>query len=227
MTGSVTALEIYPDCVDAMNLLADLECDLLKDYVEAKRRAVEAGRRDLGPEVFEQEKGYFWGMIETRPFMRAMAGLADALFQWGQPEHVDEAIEIYEEMLDLNPNDNQGVRDPLVGCYLQRKRYADAENLLDRYEEDDMATFAWARVLLAYVTEGPDAAAQPLEHARDDNIHVELYLTGKKRRPKHRPGAYSPGDESEAIFCADNLWEAWKKHPKAKRWLKEVCADEP
>lgn len=219
------ALEIYPDCVDAMNLLADIECELLRDYVEAKRKAVEAGRRDLGEDYIQQMKGEFWLDIDTRPYMRALAGLADALLQWGQPEHIDEAIEIYEQMLELNPNDNQGIRDMLAACYLQRKRYNDTAELLDRYD-GWMAVPSWTRVLLAYATGGKDKAAALLREAREQNPHVELYLTGKKRRPRTRPGSYSPGKDSEAVFCADTLWEAWKKHPKAKRWLKERCAAE-
>lgn len=220
------ALEIYPHCVDALNLLADIECDRVRDYVAAKRRAVEAGRRDLGDEYIQQMKGEFWLDLDTRPYMRALAGLADALLQWGQPEHVDEAIEIYEEMLELNPNDNQGVRDPLAGLYLQRKRYHDAARLLKTYEEDWMAVPCWARVLLACATGDEGKAAALLKEAREQNPHVELYLTGKKRRPRTRPGYYSPGEDTEAVFCADTLWEAWKKHPRTKEWLKERCAAE-
>lgn len=220
------ALEIYPDCVDALNLLADIECELLKDYVPAKRRAVEAGRHDLGEDYIAQMKGEFWLDLDTRPYMRALAGLADALLQWGQPEHVDEAIGIYEQMLELNPNDNQGVRDPLAACYLQRKRYSDAADLLERYEEDWMAVPCWARVLLAYASGDQEKAVTFLREAREQNPHVELYLTGKKRRPRTRPGYYAPGEDTEAVYCADTLWEAWKKHPKAKQWLKEWCVVE-
>jgi len=220
------ALEIYPDCVDALNMLADIECEVLKDYVEAKRRAVEAGRRDLGEDYIEQMKGGFWLDLDSRPYMRALAGLADALQQRGQPEHVDEAIEIYEQMLELNPNDNQGVRDPLAACYLRRKRYGEAADLLERYEEDWMAVPCWARVLLAYATGDEAKVATRLKRAREQNAYVELYLTGQKRRPRTRPDFYSPGKDTEAVYCADTLWEAWKKHPKAKRWLKEQCAGE-
>ncbi|MEX2670818.1 MAG: tetratricopeptide repeat protein [Phycisphaeraceae bacterium] len=217
------ALAIYPNCVDALSMLAEVECERVRDYVAAMRRAVEAGRRDLGPEVFEQEKGHFWLAIETRPFMRAMAGLADALLQWGQPEHVDEAIAIYEEMLELNPNDNQGIRYLLPGCYLQRKRYREAAILLDEHGDEGMAALAWARVLLAYAVGNEDEASDLLKEAREQNPYVELYLTGRKRRPRTRTDYYSPGDDTEALVCADALWEAWKKHPKAKRWLKEQC----
>lgn len=217
------ALAIYPDCVDALTMLAEIESQFNKEYVERLRGAVEAGRRDLGPAFFEEERGYFWGLIETRPFMRAMAQLGFALLEWGTTERVDEAIGIFEEMLDLNPNDNQGVRDVLAGSYLARKRYTDAEKLFERYPEDWLAAPAWARVLLAFATEGEDAATVRLAEARERNPHVEAYLAGRKRRPRTLPAMYSPGDESEAVCCADMLWEAWKAHPKAKKWLKEAA----
>jgi len=46
--------------------------------------------------------------------MRAMAILSNALIEWGTTEALEEAIKIHEEMLTLNPNDNQGVRDWLA-----------------------------------------------------------------------------------------------------------------
>jgi len=218
------ALEVYPKCTDALTMLAEIEVDTVRDYVERMREAVETGRRDLGPKCFKVDKGHFWGLLETRPFMRAMAQLAFALLDWGTPEHINEAIEIFEEMIELNPNDNQGVRDWLAGCYLQRKRYDDVAALFDRYPEDWLAAPAWARVLHAYVTDGEGRAAELLTEARERNAHVEDYLTGRKRRPRSRPGMYSAGDETEAVYCADMLWEAWKRHPKAKKWLKEADA---
>jgi len=155
--------------------------------------------------------------------MRAVGQLTSALIDWGTAPRIDEAITLQEEMLRLNPNDNQGVRDPLAGCYLSRKRYAEADRLLKQYEEDTMSAPLWARVLLAHATGDLAQAQSRLAAAREQNPYTELYLTGKKRRPRTRPSAYCPGDPSEAVFCADALWEAWKKHPASKRWLKEAC----
>lgn len=220
------ALAIYPDCVDALSMLAEIESRWVKDYVDAMRKAVEAGRRELGSKRFKQYRGHFWHVIQTRPFMRAMAGLARALIDWGTPERIDEAIALQEEMLALNPRDNQGIRDMLVGCYLARNRYDDAARLLKRYEGDWMAVSRWARVLLAFATGYEVEAAGLLADARQQNPHVELYLTGRKRRPRYRLDSYSPGQESEAICCADVLRAAWQAHPNAKRWLKGICLPE-
>ena len=59
----------------------------------------------LGAEGFEEYAGHFWGFLETRPYMRARAGLAIALIKLGDESA---AIEHFRAMLKLNPNDNQG-----------------------------------------------------------------------------------------------------------------------
>ena len=216
------ALGVYPDCVDALSMLAEIKPSDTATYVAEMRAVIEAGRRDLGAKCFKEDTGYFWGLIETRPFMRAMAQLAFALLEWGVPERVDEAIVIFEEMLELNPDDNQGVRDWLAGCYLARKRYNEASALFARYPDDWLAAPAWAQMLLAYATEGEAAAGKLLDNARERNRHVEQYLTGRKRSPTRKPGMYSPGDETEAKYCAEMLLPAWRAHPAARKWLQSM-----
>ena len=56
---------------------------------------------------FKQYAGHFWGFLETRPYMRARAGLAGTLLKLGD---IDGAVGHYRDMLKLNPNDNQGIR---------------------------------------------------------------------------------------------------------------------
>ena len=64
------ALTLCPDCADAYVLLAEharSRREALKLYAEG----VAAGERALGPTAFEQDVGHFWGLLETRPYMRA------------------------------------------------------------------------------------------------------------------------------------------------------------
>jgi hypothetical protein len=49
----------------------------------------------------------FWLDLDSRPFMRALHGRGLCLWRLGQ---VEEAHQIFTWMLELNPNDNQGVR---------------------------------------------------------------------------------------------------------------------
>ncbi len=216
------ALELHPDCVDALHMLADIESRWERDFVIGVKMAIEAGRRELGEEFFRENKGHFWGLIETRPFMRAMGALAEV--KASNEYHLDEAIAVHEEMLDLNPNDNQGIRYGLLGCYLAKKRYYDAQQLLDRYPDECSAFFLWGRVLLLFGREGETEASHALRDARKENPHVERYFFPRKRRPNVRQGGYCPGEETEAIACAQILHVAWKAHSPARKWLQSVCS---
>lgn len=78
----------------------------LPQMIDFYRRAVSVGKERLGEE-FGEFRSHFWGFHETRPFMRAKAGLANALIFAGL---TDEAIDHFWDMLDLNKMDNQGIR---------------------------------------------------------------------------------------------------------------------
>jgi tetratricopeptide (TPR) repeat protein len=49
----------------------------------------------------------FWLDVDSRPFMRALHGRGLCLWRLGR---IDEARQVFAWMLELNPNDNQGVR---------------------------------------------------------------------------------------------------------------------
>jgi hypothetical protein len=150
--------------------------------------------------------------------MRALAQLAGLLRGVGLSA---EAIKHYENMLALNPNDNQGVRDPLLGLYLATDHLEGACKLLKDYEEDSSANFAWGRVLERFLSEDLPGAATKLKIARQENRFVEVYLSGQKGIPKRLPAMYSPGSDEEAILVLDNISFAWAEHKEAVFWLME------
>jgi len=216
------ALDIYPDCVDALHMLADIESQWQRDFIVGVNKAIEAGRRELGEEYFIENKGYFWGLIETRPFMRAMGALAQCLAENEYSQ--DRAIVVHEEMLELNPNDNQGIRYGLLGCYLTRKLYRKAQQLLEESPEST-AYMLWGQVLLDWV-QSDEAALKTLRIARKANPHVEQYFFPRKQRPKGQSETCAFGSIEEAISCAQCLHNAWKAHSAARKWLKQVCQGE-
>ena len=76
------ALELSPDCADAYVLLAE-QTKSRKEALELFEKGVAAGERALGPEAFQDDVGHFWGLLETRPYMRAREGLASPSGRWG------------------------------------------------------------------------------------------------------------------------------------------------
>src|SRR5271154_6085758 len=82
------ALTISPDCADAYVILAEVAVTPAQ-ALEFYRQGVDAGERVLDKEGFERDVGHFWGILETRPYMRARAALAQCL--WDRATH-DEAL---------------------------------------------------------------------------------------------------------------------------------------
>ena len=208
------ALDLDPDCVDASSTLASTERSPEK-AVEKLIHAVEVGERRLGKEFFEQNEGHFWGMHETRPYMRARDELADALLAAGR---IQESIEHREALLRLCPGDNLGIRYSLMGLYLASDNLEAAYDLLEEYDDDICAVFAWARVLIHYLSREFDEAEEALADAREVNPYVEPYFIHEKS-VSHVPASYVLGEESEAQFAAYQLHFAWAARPLARAWL--------
>ena len=211
------ALGIDPDCVDAHAMLGDLSRNP-QEAIGHYEAALAAGERALGAGAFERDAGQFWGLLETRPYMRARLSLAQALWALGRR---DEAIGHHLELLRLNPNDNQGVRYLLTPALIEQGRDDEARAVLARYPDDGSAAFAFDAALLAFRREGEGPGSKKaLTAAKKVNKHVPAYLTGAKVIPVHLPEAIGFGDESEAIDYAAAHLRAWKDTPGALDWLR-------
>lgn len=214
------ALEISADCADAYGILAEETTRSLEERRDLYAAGVAAGERALGKYVFEQDAGSFWGLVETRPYMRVRAGLAGVLWMLGERE---EAVGHYRDLVRLNPADNQGIRYLLVTCLLTLGRDVEAETLLDDpdYADDSSAAWVYARALLAFRQKGAGEYANGvLAEAQEMNPHVPAYLTGARRLPKRMPELVGLGDESEAVACASEQFDAWESTLGALGWLR-------
>lgn len=216
------ALEVSPDCADAYVLLAEADAKTLEQARTYYRKGVEAGERALGPELFEEGEGHFWGILETRPYMRARLGLARMLWFLEEDEA---AIDHFRDMLRLNPGDNQGVRYLLADCLLETDRDEELAALLEQYEDDASASWLYNRALLRFRQEGDSEEAEAaLEAALDHNEYVPAYLLGKKKMPKTMPAYVGFGDENEAIDYASTGIAHWRNTYGALRWLRTHVA---
>lgn len=212
------ALSVSEDCADAYTMLAETTSNSVEEAIELYRKGVEAGERALGKEAFTDDVGHFWGLLETRPYMRARLGLAQCLFWVGKRE---EAVECYWEMLRLNPNDNQGVRDILISLLIELGRDEDAEKLHDQYKEEYVASWVYSRALLDFRKHGDSKIAnKSMKTALGRNTFVPAYLLGRRKIPKELPEHYGIGDNNEAVIYAEMSKVAWRSTPGAVFWLK-------
>jgi tetratricopeptide (TPR) repeat protein len=216
------ALTLSPDCADAYVLLAEAATD-----PQAARRLYEqgvaAGERALGAETFAKEAGSFWGLVETRPYMRAREGLAHVLWHLGEREA---ALAHAQDLLRLNPGDNQGIRYVLATWLLAVGDAAAEralEQLLAQYPDEWSAQWAYTQALHAFRRQGAGRQAdRALERAVEVNPHVPFYLLGITPFPKELPVAYGMGDEQEAVVYVAQAAQPWLETPGAAEWLARV-----
>jgi tetratricopeptide (TPR) repeat protein len=215
---ALKALQVSPDCADAYVLLAEVTARDLEEERQLYEQGVAAGKRALGEDFFQEEAGNFWGIIETRPYMRALLGLAQCLWEGGEREA---AVAHYRELLRLNPNDNQGARYLLLNNLLTLGKDEEAEKLLKEYKEEASAFWLYNWALLAYRRSGDSATARRrLQQARRENPLVIDYLSGRKPIPQELPEFIGLGDDDEAMVCAAESIELWQETLGALDWLR-------
>jgi len=217
------ALEISPDCADAYCILAE-EAKSAEFAMSFYAEGVAAGERALGKQFFAENVGHFWGLLESRPYMRALLGHADCL---RAVDRTHEAIDHYRELLRLNPNDNQGVRYPLLATLLLAGEMEGASALIGEYGEEWSPVWHYGRALHAFLTEGEgEESAAILATAREQNDHLAPYLLDEEEIPE-LPPTYGIGSPEEAIIAAYELYDAWHTAPGATAWLAREVARRP
>lgn len=212
------ALALDPDCADAYVLLAERALGL-EEAVRLYEQGTVAAERALGPESFEHNVGHFWGILETRPYMRARYGLAWALEGVGRRE---EAVDHYRELLRLNPTDHQGVREDYLACLMLLDRDREAAGLIKQYPDDGSSVWAYGRALLAFRRGGDNNAARTdLQRARQCNPHVADWLNEPPPTP-FDVEVDAPGAVEEAVRCLSYLRPVIDATPGAADWLKNA-----
>ncbi|KAI0439391.1 hypothetical protein F4803DRAFT_531315 [Xylaria telfairii] len=100
----------------------------------------------LPSNVFENGVGRFWGLIETRSYMRARFAAADALLQIDTIKAVEKALAHFQDMLRLCRSDNLGIRDIIPGLLLRLGREQECYDFLkwwgvvdDEHRYDDVS----------------------------------------------------------------------------------------
>ena len=216
------ALELDPNNADAYNYLASVENDVDK-ALTLYRQAEEAGERALGEEFIQENKGHFQGLFETRPYMRAKSGVAGCLYA---KNRVNATIEVYREMIELNPNDNQGVRYLLATILLSKKDLSDYESFVKKYEGEDSALWHYNNALYHFKKMGKSAKSDgELMKAYKFNPYVMEFMLGLKELPEEMPQFIGRGDENEAVAYIFDAIHTWGKTDGALNWMYEFLME--
>jgi tetratricopeptide (TPR) repeat protein len=203
-------LKRNPDEIDLRHHLAlalkylDQDDEALKQWTTA----VGAGMKALPAGFCFGRDRLEWGWLENRPFLRAYHGLADALMDEGM---MGEAAVILNNILDLNPNDNQGVRMILIQCGFLLKRPGDVLRVCERYPAADPDLMYGKALALLQLGREEEAEAAYSEAADAwPKVHQEL-LKSRHTQPKEmRPGFVTVGGADQAFVYWEEYGQFWK-----------------
>lgn len=210
------ALQLDADCIEAYEFLGTME-RTIGGVMKQLEKGIEIGKRLFGGEYLEKNKGYFWGLHETRPYMRCLQIYADCLYDLGR---VDKATDILEEIIELNPNDNQGVRNQLLLWLIELDEPKKFRKYADMYTEDAMTFSLFNHALFSFTQEGPTIKTNNLlQKAMKSNRFVVPKILSKKKI-EFLGESYQAGGESEADYYVYQSKVVWKRLPGAMDWLK-------
>jgi tetratricopeptide (TPR) repeat protein len=211
------ALELDPDCIEAYEYLGASESSL-ELAIAFLEKGIAIGRKLFFGENFEYHKGHFWSILETRPFMRCLQLYSEVLYLKNKKK---ECVKILEEMIDLNPNDNQGVRDQLMLYLIELDEFKKFDKYANMFKEDEMTFSLFNQALFTFKTEGDTTKSKiQLQKALKQNKFVaEKLISGLPilELSDH----YGFGDENEADYYVDSAQHIWRQTKGAMEWLKK------
>ena len=144
---------------------------------------------------------------------------------------VKHAIGRYQELLRLNPGDNMGIRDVLMGYALETghdaalrsvlKRYAAWENIDGVKEAANDTIHQYFQAILLYRAGGASPEAHDALHAAfAKSRHIPAMLVFAPDVPsRDELGPYAHGSPTEAALYVTLSRVGWQQTPGAIAWL--------
>ncbi len=192
------AYETCPDCFDAILFQVHLEDNPLKRW-KLLDEGLEFEKDRLEDEgYFEKDNvGHFYGIFETRPYIRGLYAKADYLILDGK---IKQARDVCKEILRLNENDNTGARYLLMAIYAYFEEENDMLKLYKKYPEENLEMLF--PLFILYYKQGNDKKAKEyLDRINKANPHFIKFFKGTMKENTDIPYRhYAKGDSSEVIM---------------------------
>jgi tetratricopeptide (TPR) repeat protein len=212
-----------PDHLDAIHHLAMVlsERDALDPAHDLWDQAVRIGRKAFPRDFKPGRDRLEWGWLENRPFLRCLHGLALARYE---EEEVEEALRLFQELLSLNPNDNQGVRAMAQEALFKLGRFEDALKITKQYPDDGMPETLYGKALALFRLGRRRAATMALKVAVEYSplVRKELLKTRHRLPRTEWPGLVTVGGADEAYYYWQNWGQFWEEDPEALEWLRGI-----
>jgi tetratricopeptide (TPR) repeat protein len=215
-----TLIEEYPEFIDAHHHLAIILCATSRGR---KAREIWVNAVNLGLSAFPAEfktgvHTLEWGIVDNRPFLRAYHSYGLQLLDAGETE---EALALFEHILMLNPNDNQGARVLAIDCYFELGRPADVLAILKNFPGDGLAESIYGIPLALFQLDRLPEARRALAKAIGSLPLVAAELVKKTHR---NPGEMHTvrGGRAEAYQYWMRYHDYWVETEGALQFVAEA-----
>jgi hypothetical protein len=185
-----------------MCLIIEASHDIEKAKIDLEKAIAIEKKRLENDELFEAENiGSFYGILETRPYMRACASYVELLIIMGK---IKKAIAECERLIELSAGDNMGIRYKLMGLYAAQSDAEGAEALHKKYKEESFMLL-YPRALLYYKLDNLKKAKPLIKKLAQVNAAYVDFVTGKINLGEDEiveigyQGMYAPGTIEEVI----------------------------
>lgn len=161
-----------------------------------------------------------WGMLENRPALRLLA----------QGAFHAQALEGYspvffqraEQLMRLNPNDNQGMREILSTAYIANHQFHEAIKLAEQFQSDMLCTLPLNQVLALYLDDRKDEALRHLSSiAERFRVAIDMLLAENPDPPEFSGYGVRLGGEDEAWLYREFTLALWRRDG-ALDWLRQT-----
>ncbi len=168
------ALELEPEHLDAARMAAELKAESPEALLLALSSLLEKGTAQMEKGgFFRDDMGDFWGVLETRPYMRLRHAHLEQLIGCGMMRR---AAAEAEEMLRLCTADNLGVRYELMHLYAYLEDEDAALALQKQYDDYEESQMLLPLAVLFYKEEKFDRSLSYLQRLHQANKDTKKFL---------------------------------------------------
>ena len=190
-----------------------------RQAVDVLETAIEHARGFIPAEFMPGKDIFPWYFTDNRPMLLLLgeyATLVDIV------KGTAEAIPHYEELIDLNPNDNQGIRGFLATAYLKTNRFEELLSLDNKFQNDLLVELSVGTLLALYKLGRFDEARKRILKTKKYLLHVfgEI-LKIEHPQPELTSGRILAGGADEAWLYWQNQGTLWMASPGAREFLKK------
>lgn len=178
----ISLIKRFPFYIDAYNHLSIAFKNQKKHFESfvTVEKVYNMGKSFFPKEFDFQKDKLIWAILDNRPFLRScqIFGL-----ECQEQKDYKKAIEVYNEILQINKNDNQGIRYLVLECLFALKDYEGTEDFLNKFEDDWSIEFSYGKLVVEILKNNIDEAKNLLNKA----LEINPYLPNEIIKDKHIP----------------------------------------